>query len=81
MHYSATGIHAVYMTYSRNIFAPVFKRQEAEAFVPVIVYNSIYYFSIASNTSSVTPVNENPPSWKRFCMVTILERSLNKDTQ
>jgi len=40
-----------------------------------------YYYSIRLITASVTPVNENPPSWKRFCMVTIFVRSLNKVTQ
>ena len=36
---------------------------------------------IILTTASDTPVKLNPPSWKRFCMVTYLLRSLKRLTQ
>src|ERR1700733_8788773 len=40
-----------------------------------------FFSSIVLISACVTPVKENPPSWNRFCIVAILERSLNKLTQ
>ena len=44
--------------------------------------NINYSLSIKNSiTSSLTPVNENPPSWKRFCIVTFLVKSENNVRQ
>jgi hypothetical protein len=41
----------------------------------------IVYFPNFSITEVVTPVLENPPSWKRFCIVTYRVRSENRVMQ
>lgn len=41
---------------------------------------SLDHSPICSITACETPVKEKPPSWNRFCMVTILVRSENRVT-
>ena len=44
---------------------------------PVVIKSNVYYFESLSMRSCVIPVDENPPSCIRFCMVIILVKSEN----
>lgn len=72
---------------SSSSFQPNLPKQKKPHGVPtpcgVLFPSQILNYSLSPNQSIIawlTPVNENPPSWNRFCIVTIRVKSENRVT-